>query len=78
MFDVTINDLLSLVVILYVASGGLRAVAYVDTMVFFSWRNNCSWYHYFELFRGFNNLIEGIAVLSQADTKLIKKDTVIM
>ena len=33
MFDVTTGMiLLSLVVILYVASGGLRAVAYVDTM----------------------------------------------
>ena len=33
MFDVTTGMiLLSLVVIIYVASGGLRAVAYVDTM----------------------------------------------
>ena len=71
MFDVTTGMiLLSLVVILYVASGGLRAVAYVDTMQCILLAGGIIVLGIITLryLGGFNNLIEGIAVLSQADT----------
>ena len=76
MFDVTTGMiLLSLVVILYVASGGLRAVAYVDTMQCILLAGGIIVLGIITLsyLGGFNNLIEGIAVLSQADTKLTKE-----
>ena len=75
MFDVTTGMvLLSLVVILYVASGGLRAVAYVDTMQCILLAGGIIVLGIITLsyLGGFNNLIEGIGVLSQADTKLTK------
>mgnify|MGYP003308915891 CR=1 FL=1 len=67
--------LLSLVVILYVASGGLRAVAYVDTMQCILLAGGIIVLGVITLsyLGGFSNLIEGIAVLSQADTKLTKE-----
>ncbi len=76
MFDVTTGMiLLSLVVILYVASGGLRAVAYVDTMQCILLAGGIIVLGIISLsyLGGFNNLIEGIAVLSQSDTKLTKE-----
>ena len=76
MFDVTTGMiLLSLVVILYVASGGLRAVAYVDTMQCILLAGGIIVLGIITLsyLGGFNNLIEGIAVLSEADTKLTKE-----
>ena len=76
MFDVTTGMiLLSLVVILYVASGGLRAVAYVDTMQCILLAGGIIVLGIITLsyLGGFNNLIEGISVLSQADTKLTKE-----
>ena len=76
MFDVTTGMvLLSLVVILYVASGGLRAVAYVDTMQCILLAGGIIVLGIITLsyLGGINNLIEGIAVLSQADTKLTKE-----
>ncbi len=76
MFDVTTGMvLLSLVVILYVASGGLRAVAYVDTMQCILLAGGIIVLGIITLsyLGGFNNLIEGIAVLSQTDTKLTKE-----
>ena len=76
MFDVTTGMiLLSLVVILYVASGGLRAVAYVDTMQCILLAGGIIVLGIITLsyLGGFNNLIEGIAVISQADTKLTKE-----
>ncbi len=76
MFDVTTGMiLLSLVVILYVASGGLRAVAYVDTMQCILLAGGIIVLGIITLsyLGGFNNLIDGIAVLSQADTKLTKE-----
>ena len=76
MFDVTTGMiLLSLVVILYVASGGLRAVAYVDTMQCILLAGGIIVLGIITLsyLGGFNNLIEGIAVLSQNDTKLTKE-----
>ena len=76
MFDVTTGMiLLSLVVILYVASGGLRAVAYVDTMQCILLAGGIIVLGIITLsyLGGFNNLIEGIAALSQADTKLTKE-----
>ena len=76
MFDVTTGMvLLSLVVILYVASGGLRAVAYVDTMQCILLAGGIIVLGIITLsyLGGFNNLIEGIAVLSQVDTKLTKE-----
>ena len=76
MFDVTTGMiLLSLVVILYVASGGLRAVAYVDTMQCILLAGGIIVLGVITLsyLGGFNNLIEGIAVLSQNDTKLTKE-----
>ena len=76
MFDVTTGMvLLSLVVILYVASGGLRAVAYVDTMQCILLAGGIIVLGIISLsyIGGFNNLIDGIAALSQADTKLTKE-----
>ena len=76
MFDVTTGMvLLSIVVILYVASGGLRAVAYVDTMQCILLAGGIIVLGIITLsyLGGFNNLIEGIAVLSQTDTKLTKE-----
>ena len=76
MFDVTTGMiLLSLVVIIYVASGGLRAVAYVDTMQCILLAGGIIVLGIITLsyLGGFNNLIEGIAALSQADTKLTKE-----
>ncbi len=76
MFDVTTGMiLLSLVVILYVASGGLRAVAYVDTMQCILLAGGIIVLGIITLsyIGGLNNLIEGIAVLSQTDTKLTKE-----
>ncbi len=76
MFDVTTGMiLLSLVVILYVASGGLRAVAYVDTMQCLLLAGGIIVLGVITLsyLGGFNNLIEGISVLSQSDTKLTKE-----
>ena len=76
MFDVTTGMiLLSLVVILYVASGGLRAVAYVDTMQCLLLAGGIMVLGVITLsyLGGFNNLIEGISVLSQSDTKLTKE-----
>ena len=76
MFDVTTGMvLLSLVVILYVASGGLRAVAYVDTMQCILLAGGIIVLGIITLsyLGGFNNLIEGISVLSQADIKLTKE-----
>ncbi|OUU61710.1 MAG: sodium:solute symporter [Alphaproteobacteria bacterium TMED62] len=76
MFDVTTGMiLLSLVVILYVASGGLRAVAYVDTMQCILLAGGIIVLGIISLsyIGGFNNLIDGIAALTQADTKLTKE-----
>ena len=76
MFDVTTGMiLLSLVVIIYVASGGLRAVAYVDTMQCILLAGGIIVLGIISLsyIGGFNNLIEGIATLSQSDTKLTKE-----
>ena len=64
--------LLSLVVVIYVASGGLRAVAYVDTMQCILLAGGIialgliSFYY----IGGLSNLTQGIIVLSQSDTKL--------
>ena len=76
MFDVTTGMiLLSLVVILYVASGGLRAVAYVDTMQCILLAGGIIVLGIISLtyIGGFNNLIDGIAALTQSDTKLTKE-----
>ena len=76
MFDVTTGMiLLSLVVIIYVASGGLRAVAYVDTMQCILLAGGIIVLGLISLsyIGGFNNLIEGIATLTQSDTKLTKE-----
>ncbi len=66
--------LLSLVVVLYVASGGLRAVAYVDTMqcVLLAGGIITLGIISFSYIGSFNNLVDGIAALSQSDTKLTK------
>ena len=66
--------LLSLVVVIYVASGGLRAVAYVDTMQCILLAGGIitlgiiSFYY----IGGITNLTEGIVSLTQSDTKLTK------
>ena len=76
MFDVTTGMiLLSLVVILYVASGGLRAVAYVDTMQCILLAGGIIVLGIITLsyLGGFKNLIDGIATLTQYDTKLTKE-----
>jgi Na+/proline symporter len=67
--------LLSLVVVIYVASGGLRAVAYVDTMQCILLAGGIialgiiSFYY----IGGITNLTEGIVSLTQSDTKLTKE-----
>jgi len=76
MFDVTTGMiLLSLVVIVYVASGGLRAVAYVDTMQCILLAGGIIVLGIITLsyLGGFKNLIDGIATLTQYDTKLTKE-----
>ncbi|MDA9559196.1 sodium:solute symporter family protein [Alphaproteobacteria bacterium] len=76
LFDVTTGMiLLSLVVIIYVASGGLRAVAYVDTMQCILLAGGIIVLGIISLsyIGGFGNLIDGIAALSQSDTKLTKE-----
>ncbi len=76
MFDVTTGMiLLSLVVIIYVASGGLRAVAYVDTMQCILLAGGIIVLGIISMsyIGGFNNLIDGIAALTQSDTKLTKE-----
>ena len=67
--------LLSLVVVIYVASGGLRAVAYVDTMQCILLAGGIIALGIIALtyIGGFNNLIDGIATLSQNDTKITKE-----
>ena len=67
--------LLSLVVVIYVASGGLRAVAYVDTMQCVLLAGGIIALGIIALtyIGGFNNLIDGIATLSQNDTKITKE-----
>ena len=66
--------LLSLVVVIYVATGGLRAVAYVDTMQCILLAGGIialgiiSFYY----IGGITNLTEGIISLTQSDTKLTK------
>ena len=66
--------LLSLVVVIYVASGGLRAVAYVDTIQCFLLAGGIislgliSFYY----IGGLSNLTEGIVTLTQSDSKLTK------
>ncbi len=76
LFDVTTGMiLLSLVVIIYVASGGLRAVAYVDTMQCILLAGGIIILGIISLsyIGGFSNLIDGIAALSQSDTNLTKE-----
>ncbi len=76
MFDVTTGMiLLSLVVIIYVASGGLRAVAYVDTMQCILLAGGIIVLGVISLtyIGGFNNLADGIVSLTQSDTKLTKE-----
>ena len=76
LFDVTTGMiLLSLVVIIYVASGGLRAVAYVDTMQCILLAGGIIVLGIISLsyIGGISNLIDGIAALSQSDTKLTKE-----
>ncbi len=76
MFDVTTGMvLLSLVVILYVASGGLRAVAYVDTMQCILLAGGIITLGIISLISigGFSNLIDGIISLTQNDTKITKE-----
>ena len=66
--------LLSLVVVIYVASGGLKAVAYVDTMQCILLAGGIitlgliSFYY----IGGLSNLTEGIVALTQSDSKLTK------
>ena len=64
--------LLSLVVVIYVASGGLRAVAYVDTMqcVLLAGGIITLGLISFYYIGGLTNLTQGIVTLSQSDTKL--------
>ena len=64
--------LLSLVVVIYVASGGLRAVAYVDTMqcVLLAGGIITLGLISFYYIGGLTNLTQGIVALSQSDTKL--------
>ena len=76
MFDVTTGMvLLSLVVILYVASGGLRAVAYVDTMQCILLAGGIITLGIIALISvgGFSSFIEGIVSLSQTDTNITKE-----
>ena len=76
LFDVTTGMvLLSLVVILYVASGGLRAVAYVDTMQCILLAGGIITLGIISLISigGFSNLIDGIISLTQNDTKITKE-----
>ena len=76
LFDVTTGMiLLSLVVIIYVASGGLRAVAYVDTMQCILLAGGIIVLGIISLsyIGGISSLIDGIAALSQSDTKLTKE-----
>ena len=67
--------LLSLVVVIYVASGGLRAVAYVDTMqcVLLAGGIIALGIISFYYIGGITNLTEGIVSLTQSDTKLTKE-----
>ncbi len=67
--------LLSLVVLIYVASGGLRAVAYVDTMQCLLLAGGIIALGIISLIYigGFSNFIEGIIALAQNDTKLTKE-----
>ena len=64
--------LLSLVVVIYVASGGLRAVAYVDTMqcILLAGGIIVLGFISFYYIGGLSNLTQGIIVLTQSDTKL--------
>ena len=74
MFDVTTGMiLLSLVVIIYVASGGLRAVAYVDTMQCILLAGGIIVLGVISLsyIGGFSNLTNGIVALTQSDLSLI-------
>ena len=66
--------LLSLVVVIYVASGGLRAVAYVDTMqcILLAGGIIALGIISFVYIGGLSNLTDGIVALSQSDTKLTK------
>ena len=76
MFDVTTGMvLLSLVVILYVASGGLRAVAYVDTMQCILLAGGIITLGIIALISvgGFSSFIDGIVSLSQTDTNITKE-----
>ncbi len=76
MFDVTTGMiLLSLVVIIYVASGGLRAVAYVDTMQCILLAGGIIVLGIIALsyIGGFSNLSQGIIALTQTDTNLTKE-----
>jgi Na+/proline symporter len=76
LFDVTTGMiLLSLVVIIYVASGGLRAVAYVDTMQCILLAGGIIVLGLISLsyIGGFSNLVNGIVALSQSDTNLTKE-----
>ena len=73
MFSVNVGMwALSAVVFLYVATGGLRAVAYVDTMQCVLLAGGIMVIGVIALINigGFSNLIDGIAALSQNDTKL--------
>ena len=73
MFSVNVGMwALSAVVFLYVATGGLRAVAYVDTMQCVLLAGGIMVIGAIALINigGFSNLIDGIAALSQNDTKL--------
>ena len=69
--------LLSLVVVIYVASGGLRAVAYVDTMqcVLLAGGIITLGLISFYYIGGLTNLTQGIVALSQSDTKLTQTVT---
>ncbi len=64
--------LLSAVVLIYVASGGLRAVAYVDTVQCLLLAGGIIALGIISLasIGGFGNLIDGIVALSENDTKL--------
>ncbi len=64
--------LLSAVVLIYVASGGLRAVAYVDTVQCLLLAGGIIALGIISLasIGGFGNLVDGIVALSEGDTKL--------
>ena len=73
MFSVNVGMwALSAVVFLYVATGGLRAVAYVDTMQCILLAGGIMVIGAIALINigGFGTLLDGIAALSQTDTKL--------